>query len=131
MLNLVIGLIILTAVMLVLIILAQNSKGGGLSSQFGGAGASQVMGVKKTGDFLEKLTWGLAITLIILTMSTKFFVLDNNGDEFTSPNIESAVEKAIVPNLDGLNTGADPADDLGIEGLVEPTENANDSAGSN
>ena len=72
----VIGLIILVAVVLVLVVLAQNSKGGGLSSQFGGAGASQVMGVKKTGDFLEKMTWGLAIAMMVLTLSTKFLVED-------------------------------------------------------
>ena len=46
MLAVIIGLTILAALLLVLVVLAQNSKGGGLSSQFGGAGASQVMGVK-------------------------------------------------------------------------------------
>ena len=61
----IISVILFVAVLLILVILAQNSKGGGLSNQFGGAGASQVMGVKKTGDFLEKLTWGCAIALSI------------------------------------------------------------------
>ena len=50
-------IIIITAVLLMLVVLAQNPKGGGLSSQFGGSGATQMMGVKKTGDFLEKATW--------------------------------------------------------------------------
>jgi preprotein translocase subunit SecG len=50
-------LIIIVCVLLVLVVLVQNPKGGGLSSGFTGAG--QVMGVKKTSEFIEKLTWGL------------------------------------------------------------------------
>ena len=94
-------LIVFVAVVLVLVVLAQNSKGGGLTSQFGGSGTSQLMGVKKTGDLLEKLTWGLAITLIGLTLSTKFLITEaRQGTEFSSPNIESAQDKTIAPNLD-------------------------------
>jgi preprotein translocase subunit SecG len=52
---------IFSSVLLVLVVLAQNSKGGGLSSQFGGSGASNIIGVKKTGDVLERLTWGFAV----------------------------------------------------------------------
>jgi preprotein translocase subunit SecG len=58
---LLISLAIVSAILLVLVVLAQNSKGGGLSSQFGGSGASNLIGVKKTGDVLERLTWGFAI----------------------------------------------------------------------
>ncbi len=61
------SLVILVAVLLILVILAQNSKGGGLSSQFGGSGASNMIGVKKTGDLLENLTWGLIITMFQLS----------------------------------------------------------------
>ena len=59
-------LIILTCVLLVLVVLVQNPKGGGISS--GIIGTNQVMGVKKTSDFIEKLTWGLALTLVILCL---------------------------------------------------------------
>ncbi|MFL5728743.1 MAG: preprotein translocase subunit SecG [Cytophagaceae bacterium] len=62
-------LIILTCALLVLVVLAQNPKGGGLASNFGGAGSSQLMGVKKTGDLLERLTWGFAIALIVFSLS--------------------------------------------------------------
>ena len=65
---LVISLIILFAVLLVLVILAQNSKGGGLTSQFGGSSASNIIGVKKTGDLLEKLTWGFIIAIMVLCL---------------------------------------------------------------
>ncbi len=59
-------LIILVCILLVLVILVQNSKGGGIQSQFGAA--TQIMGVKRGTEFIEKATWGLAITLIILSV---------------------------------------------------------------
>src|SRR6187402_3835127 len=69
---LVISLILLFAVLLVLVILAQNSKGGGLTSQFGGSAASNIIGVKKTGDLLEKLTWTFVVLIMALALSTNF-----------------------------------------------------------
>lgn len=59
-------LTILVCVLLVLVILIQNSKGGGIQSQFGAA--TQIMGVKKGTEFVEKATWGLAIVLIALSI---------------------------------------------------------------
>ena len=59
-------LIILTCVLLVLVVLVQNPKGGGISS--GIIGSIQVMGVKKTTDFIERLTWGLALSLVVLCL---------------------------------------------------------------
>jgi preprotein translocase subunit SecG len=59
-------LILIVCILLILIVLVQNSKGGGLSSTF--ASSNQVMGVRKTTDFLEKATWTLAAALIILSL---------------------------------------------------------------
>ena len=78
-------LIILVAFLLVLIILAQNPKGG-LSSQFGGSGTSNLIGVKKTTDLLETVTWSLIVVLFVLSMSTNFVKTDIN-QPFTSPNV--------------------------------------------
>ncbi len=118
----VITLTIIVAVLLVLVVLAQNSKGGGLSSQFGGSGSStQMIGVKRTADFLEKSTWALAIALMVLALSSSF-LLDNQTSEtgFTSPNIESAQDRIAPPTLgtDVPATGDTDASDL--EGLTEP-----------
>jgi preprotein translocase subunit SecG len=55
-------LIVITAIFLVLIVVIQNSKGGGLAAGF--ASSNQVMGVRKTTDFLEKATWWLAGILV-------------------------------------------------------------------
>ncbi len=59
-------LIFIICVLLVLIVLVQNSKGGGLASNF--QASTQVMGVRKTADFLEKATWTLAGALLVLSI---------------------------------------------------------------
>ncbi|MEM8965979.1 MAG: preprotein translocase subunit SecG [Bacteroidota bacterium] len=122
MFTLVITLTIVVAVLLVLVVLAQNSKGGGLSSQFGGSGSStQMIGVKRTADFLEKATWALAIALMVLALSSSL-LLDSQRAEggFTSPNIESAQDRIAPPTLNPSipATGDSAASDL--EGLTEP-----------
>jgi len=65
-------LIFIVCILLILIVLVQNSKGGGLTSTF--SSSNQVMGVKKTTDFLEKSTWTLSILLLVLTLSTIFVI---------------------------------------------------------
>ena len=57
-------LIIIICALLILIVLVQNSKGGGLASSF--ASSNQIMGVRKTTDFLEKATWTLAGAMLVL-----------------------------------------------------------------
>ena len=69
-------LAIIVAVLLVLIVLIQNPKGGGLSSGF--AGSNNIMGVQRTGDFLEKGTWVLAVTLMVLALMVNV-VVDKGG----------------------------------------------------
>ena len=96
--TLIIGVIIFLSLLLILVVLAQNPKGGGLSSQFGGAGVSQVMGVKKTGDLLEKLTWGFSITILSLTLLSNLFI-EENQNFVESPNIENVQGQAPLPNL--------------------------------
>ena len=66
-------LIILTlicAVLLICVVLVQKSKGGGLSSSF--AGSNQIMGVRRTNSFIEKLTWGLAGAICVLAILSTF-----------------------------------------------------------
>lgn len=59
-------LTIIVCILLVLVILIQNSKGGGIQSQYGAA--TQIMGVKRGTEFIEKATWGLAIALIVFSV---------------------------------------------------------------
>ena len=66
----VIVIIIIVSVLLGIVVLLQNSKGGGLTSEF--SSSNQIMGVRKTADFLEKATWTLAIILVVLSFATCF-----------------------------------------------------------
>jgi preprotein translocase subunit SecG len=59
-------LILIACVLMILVVLVQNSKGGGLASNF--SSSNQYMGVRKTADFLEKFTWGLAIAMLVLCL---------------------------------------------------------------
>jgi preprotein translocase subunit SecG len=61
-------LILIAALLLGLVVLIQNPKGGGLSSGF--AGSAQIGGVKRTADFLEKATWYLGIALFVLCLAS-------------------------------------------------------------
>lgn len=71
-------LIIIASVILGLIILIQNPKGGGLSSSFGGFG-NQLMGVKQTTDVLEKGTWLFAAIIGILCLTSAMFIPKTGG----------------------------------------------------
>lgn len=65
-----VGLIVLAAVLMCFVVLVQNSKGGGLSSSF--AASNQIMGVRKTTDFIEKLTWGLAAFMVVISVAASY-----------------------------------------------------------
>ncbi len=104
-----ISLAIVSSVLLVLVVLAQNSKGGGLSSQFGGSGASNLIGVKKTGDVLEKLTWGFAIAIIVFSLATNLTTPNTSAP--TDEILEKAKEQQSAPSIDTQKTQAQPATD--------------------
>ena len=81
-------LIIAVSFVLVVVILVQNPKGGGLSSSFGVVGTQQLGVVKKTTDVLDKSTWALATLLLVLILLSNVSI-DQGG------NVES---KALDPN---------------------------------
>lgn len=86
-------IIILVCVILTLVVLVQNSKGGGLASNF--AGSSQVMGVRKTADFLEKATWTLAGALLVLSVLASMTIPKNDGVK--QSRIQEQVENSDGP----------------------------------
>lgn len=59
-------LTVLVAILLIAVVLVQKSKGGGLASNF--SGSNQIMGVRRTNDFIEKATWTLAGAIAILSI---------------------------------------------------------------
>tara|TARA_B100000575_G_scaffold69144_1_gene53572 strand:- start:9490 stop:9759 length:270 start_codon:yes stop_codon:yes gene_type:complete len=85
----------------------QNPKGGGLSSAFGGG--NQIMGARKTSDFLEKTTWTLAIVLVSLALLSNFSIPRNSSDEesvinFDEPNDESIEDFDIENEMNFTDT---------------------------
>lgn len=61
---------VLASVLMCFIVLIQNSKGGGLASGF--SSSNQIMGVRKTTDFLEKATWSLAVFLVVMSVASAY-----------------------------------------------------------
>jgi preprotein translocase subunit SecG len=83
---------IIVCALLGLIVLIQNPKGGGLTSNF--SSQSQLMGVQKTGDFLEKGTWVLAISLMVLSLMINVVV--KNGTATTDSQFDNQVKKSLT-----------------------------------
>jgi len=72
-------LIALICVLLMGAVLIQNPKGGGVDATFGGAQANQMFGAAKSTDFIEKVTWYLAITLFVLCIITAIIAGDGGA----------------------------------------------------
>lgn len=84
-------LIVLVCILLTLVVLVQNPKGGGLGSAFGGGNAQMFGGVKKTTDFLDRSTWTLAISLFVLVLAINVFNIGGNSPE--ASDIEDMTEQ--------------------------------------
>ena len=85
-------LILIVSVLLGLIVLVQNSKGGGLVSNFGGA--NQMMGVRQTTDVLDKATWTLGAILVVLCLISSVTLPKNSKEGAPKSELEN-----IVPAL--------------------------------
>ena len=105
MIQLLLILALIVCVILVLIVLIQNPKGGGLSSNF--SSSSQLMGVQKTGDFLEKGTWGLAIFLMVLAMAINVAV--KGGASATTGTTTDRSKEVKAPAAQGTTFPGAPA----------------------
>jgi len=90
-------LLIIVCGLLILVVLMQNSKGGGISSQFGAA--TQIMGVRRGADVIEKATWTLAILLLVfsLLMTPKTGVSADAGTNPTESVTKKKAAGAVMP----------------------------------
>ncbi len=88
-------LIIIVCILLILIVLVQNSKGGGLASNF--SAANQIMGVRRSSDFLEKATWTLASALLALSLLASITIPRAKQEESKS-KIEDQIQNINDPN---------------------------------
>lgn len=99
-------IIIVVCLLLMLVVLVQNPKGGGLGAGFGGgSGGNQVLGARRTTDFLEKATWYLAVALLVLSLgATRLMPTEKD----TTGNQSTIQQKANeqVPSGGGVPGGA-------------------------
>jgi preprotein translocase subunit SecG len=99
-------LVIIACFLQILIVLVQNSKGGGLAANFTSAGQS--MGIRKTADFLEKSTWTLAAAILLLCVVATASI--PRGGETQRSRIENQIQNAVDPNaIPTLPTATPPA----------------------
>ena len=102
-------LIVIASILMCFIVLIQNSKGGGLASGF--ASSNQIMGVKKTTDFIEKATWSLAAFMVVISIVATYAIPQTvvNDESLLQQN---AVENSVVnPNtVPDFSEGTAPAE---------------------
>ena len=88
-------LVVLASVLMCLIVLIQESKGGGLAADY--SNNNQILGAPKTTNFIEKATWGLAAAMIVLSVISVAFL--DNGSHNESVLQQNAIEQAATnPN---------------------------------
>lgn len=90
-------LTILAALLLIGVVLIQKSKGGGLSSSF--AGSNQIMGVRRTNNFIEKVTWSLAGAIAVFAILCTYTM--SNGAIQSEPRVQAAAQPVGGTNFDG------------------------------
>ena len=106
MFTLILVLIVIVSILLGAVVLVQNSKGGGLAS---GLGASnKIMGVRKTTDALEKLTWGFAITLIVLALIGNLALPHSSGSTVGKSDLDKKLESIPTPTAPKAPAGGAP-----------------------
>ena len=93
--TLLVVLAVIVAVLLAFVVLIQESKGGGLASNF--ASSNQIMGVRKTTDVVEKATWTLAALLVIFSVSSAFFLNRGTGSESITKEMNTALPTQQAP----------------------------------
>ena len=107
---------IIVCFFMILVILIQPGKSGGLGAALGGAGAQQVFGGRGAGTFLSKLTWICAITFFFTSMTLAY--MSSSGDDTLKERAEreaqaaseaAAAEKAATETAAGAQAPAEPS----------------------
>lgn len=107
---------VIAAVLMCFIVLIQNSKGGGLASGFSSSNA--IMGVRKTTDFLEKATWGLAAFMVVMSIATAYVVPTDKSKTQDAVMEQAQKEQQTNPYNMPAGTAAPKTD------ATAPTESA-------
>lgn len=87
-------LILIVCLLLAVVVLIQNSKGGGLAANF--SAPNQIMGVRKTTETIEKITWGLAIALAVLSLAATLSIPRNTIGTEISTEVDINAAKSVT-----------------------------------
>jgi preprotein translocase subunit SecG len=107
---------VLLCVFLVLLILLQNDKGGGLAGAFGGMGGGAAFSGSSTATFLTKLTWYLAGASFLLILGLNWFAMSGNNASIRESELKAA-RKGLSSVLPAAPAGAQQGPVQGIPGL--------------
>ena len=94
-------LVLVASVLITLIVLLQNGKGGGLASNF--AAGNQTFGVRQTTDILEKITWGLVVFIFVASIATSFTTGSSKGMNFSDRAESEITEEVAFPTPEAEN----------------------------
>ena len=108
-------IIVLVSILMIGIVLIQESKGGGLASNF--SSSNQIMGVRKTTDFIEKATWGLAIAMVVISIACAYVAPQSTVDQSVMEQ-SSTTTNTAMPAMPGQN-GAAQAPAQGAQAPVQ------------
>jgi len=100
-------LLIIICIALSLFVLIQNPKGGGLAS--GASGGSNMFGVQRTGDVLEKGTWVLLALIVVVTLSITTVAKSGTGVSGGDSKIQEQLDKTVAPSPLGNKGTQTPA----------------------
>jgi len=103
-------LTVIISIILVFIVVIQNSKGGGLAAGF--SSSNQVMGVRKTTDFLEKATWSLAGAIVVLSLFATFFMPGKTAVSNDS-SIRNEIQNTVPANPNAVPDFGTPVPNSG------------------
>ena len=93
-------LVVIASIFMCLIVLIQESKGGGLASGF--ASGNQVMGVRKTTDVIEKATWTLAAAMVVLSVLCAYVAPTASSSQSVLENVATEQQQTNPNNLPGF-----------------------------
>ena len=117
--TLLVALIVLISLLMIFIVLIQESKGGGLASNF--SSTNSIMGVRKTTDVVEKLTWGFAIAMVVISVACAYVAPSAAGE---SSVMEGATtEQTALPAMPGA-TGTQNATAPAADAKAAPAADA-------
>lgn len=90
-------LVVIASILLTIVVLLQNGKGGGLASNF--VAGNQTFGVRQTADLLEKITWGLVAVIFLLSVISVYTIPTKDSTDATDQVEKIAPEGEALPTL--------------------------------